>query len=76
MDAPGVAHQPGQPSHGVSWRTALYRTGVDGGVFLGPVLSGLLIQDDMLWMLTAATSAALVVLGAMLFRLPHARQRQ
>ncbi len=24
-----------------AWRTALYRTGVDGGVFLGPVLSGL-----------------------------------
>jgi MFS family permease len=61
-------------SHAVSWRTALYRTGVDVGVFLGPVLSGLLIQHDMLWMLTASTSVALVVLGWMLFRLPFWRK--
>jgi MFS family permease len=58
-------------SHGVSWRTALYRTGVDAGVFIGPVLSGLLIQHDVLWMLTATTSVALVLLAAMLYRLPR-----
>jgi MFS family permease len=29
---------PGQ----LAWRTALYRVGVDGGIFLGPLLSGLL----------------------------------
>ncbi len=60
----------GGTSRAVSWRTALYRTGVDTGVFLGPVLSGLLTQHDMLWMLTASTSIALMVLGWMLFRLP------
>jgi MFS family permease len=64
----------GGTSHAVSWRTALYRTGVDAGVFLGPVLSGLLIQHDVLWMLTASTSVALLVLGWMLFRLPLWRQ--
>jgi hypothetical protein len=26
----------------VGWRTALYRVGVDGGIFLGPFASGLL----------------------------------
>ena len=60
-------------SQAVSWRTALYRTGVDAGVFLGPVLSGLLTQHDALWMLTATTSVALVALGWMLFRLPRHR---
>ena len=60
-------------SRAVSWRTALYRTGVDAGVFLGPVLSGLLTQHDMLWMLTASTSVALGILGWMLFRLPLRR---
>lgn len=58
-------------SQAVSWRTALYRTGVDAGVFLGPVLSGLLTQYDTLWMLTATTPVALVALGWMLFRLPR-----
>lgn len=58
---------------GASWRTALYRTGVDAGVFIGPVLSGLLIQLDTLWMLTATTAVALLALGAMLYRLPPPR---
>lgn len=61
------------PPHAASWRTALYRTGVDGGVFLGPVLSGFLIQYDVLWMLTATTTAALLVLGVVLYRLPPRR---
>lgn len=62
------------PAHGASWRTALYRTGVDGGVFLGPVLSGLLIQYDVLWILTATTALALVVLAVLLHRLPRPRR--
>jgi predicted MFS family arabinose efflux permease len=31
------------PEH-IAWRTALYRVGVDGGIFLGPFLSGALGQ--------------------------------
>lgn len=64
------------PPRAASWRTALYRTGVDAGVFLGPVLSGLLIQFDILWMLTATTSVALLVLAVMLYRLPHPARRR
>jgi hypothetical protein len=30
------------PASQVAWRTALYRVCVDGGMFLGPVLSGIL----------------------------------
>jgi predicted MFS family arabinose efflux permease len=29
------------PPEGVAWRTALYRVGIDGGLFLGPFLAGL-----------------------------------
>jgi MFS family permease len=64
------------PPRAASWRTALYRTGVDAGVFLGPVVSGLLIQFDILWMLTATTALALLGLGAMLYRLPHHRRHE
>lgn len=32
----------GTPPERVAWRTAVYRVGVDAGIFLGPVLSGLL----------------------------------
>jgi len=62
-------------ARGASWRTALYRTGVDAGVFLGPVLSGLLIQFDVLWTLTATTTAGLLGLSAMLYRVPNHRER-
>ena len=52
----------------VAWRTALYRVGVDAGVFLGPVLSGLLAARSMLWIIGAATSAALVLVSMALLR--------
>jgi YNFM family putative membrane transporter len=55
-------------SHSAAWRTALYRVGVDAGVFLGPVLSGLLAEHGVLWTLTAATSAGLVVVAVALMR--------
>ena len=65
-----LINQDGPPG-AASWRTALYRTGVDAGVFVGPVVSGLLIQLDVLWMLTCIIAVALFVLGAMLYRQPH-----
>jgi MFS family permease len=55
-------------SQRVAWRTALYRVGVDAGVFLGPVLSGLLAARSMLWIIGAATSAALVLVSMALLR--------
>ena len=55
-------------SQRVAWRTALYRVGVDAGVFLGPVLSGLLAARSMLWIVGVATSAALVVVSMALLR--------
>ncbi|HET9024865.1 MAG TPA: MFS transporter [Burkholderiaceae bacterium] len=55
-------------SHRVAWRTALYRVGVDAGVFLGPVVSGLLAQHAVLWIVGVATSGALVVVSAALLR--------
>jgi MFS family permease len=50
----------------VAWRTGLYRTGVDSGVFLGPVLSGLLLDHGLLSLLGFAVAAALALLGAVL----------
>ena len=58
----------------VAWRTALYRVGVDAGVFLGPVLSGLLAEYASLWVISAATSAALVATSVALLRHRHARR--
>ena len=52
----------------VAWRTALYRVGMDAGVFLGPVLSGLLAQNAMVWVIGVATSAALVAVSIALLR--------
>jgi len=60
-------------SHGsVAWRTALYRVAVDTGVFLGPVISGLLLSRSMLWIVGASLAALLAVLGAMLLRVHSA----
>lgn len=56
------------PQTGVSWRTALYRTCVDLGVFLGPILSGLLAQKGVLWILPSVTAVALALISARLFR--------
>lgn len=52
----------------VAWRTALYRVGVDAGIFLGPVASGLLARHGMLWVIGVATSAALVAVSVALLR--------
>ena len=46
----------------VAWRTALYRVGVDGGLFLGPFVSGL-IGAARLGALAATLAAALAVVG-------------
>ena len=58
----------------VAWRTALYRVGVDAGVFLGPVLSGLLAARSVLWVVGVATSAALVVVSLALMRASRAER--
>jgi MFS family permease len=52
--------------HHAAWRTALYRVGVDAGVFLGPLLSGLLGQHSVLWIVGVATSLALIAVSAAL----------
>jgi len=59
----------------VAWRTALYRVGVDAGVFLGPVVSGLLAEYAFLWVVSAATSAALIATSVALLRHRPARRR-
>lgn len=50
----------------VGWRTALYRVGVDGGMFLGPFLSGLL-GVSRAGLLPALLAAGLGAVGALLF---------
>ena len=52
----------------VAWRTALYRVGVDAGIFLGPVLSGLLAEQSMMWVVGVATSLALIAVSMALLR--------
>jgi MFS family permease len=64
------------PPAQVAWRTAVYRVFVDGGMFLGPFLSGLLtarhagVLPGVLVMVLAAAGVALLV-GAR----PTARSR-
>src|SRR5262249_24946090 len=53
------------PPAQVAWRTALYRVGVDGGLFAGPFLAGLLGHHAT--MLSIALAAILVVLGLTCF---------
>ena len=45
----------------IAWRTALYRVGVDGGLFLGPVAGALLAGRHL-----AVVAVALVLIGATL----------
>lgn len=56
------------PAGSVAWRTALYRVAVDAGVFLGPVLSGLLLDAGLLWVLGLTVALALLAIGAALWR--------
>jgi MFS family permease len=57
------------PPTEVAWRTALYRVGVDGGLFLGPSVSGLLVERAG-GLLPALTAAALAVLAVLVWRWP------
>jgi MFS family permease len=52
----------------IAWRTALYRVAVDAGVFLGPVISGLLLGHSLLWVVGLAITALLAVLALLLLR--------
>jgi MFS family permease len=49
----------------VAWRTALYRVGVDAGMFLGPFLSGF-VGVDHLGTVAVSLGAALALIGAVL----------
>ena len=55
------------PPAQVAWRTALYRVGVDGGMFLGPFLSGLLVTRYPA-VLPAVLAVALVLVAGLLLR--------
>ncbi len=61
------------PPEQVAWRTALYRVGVDAGLFLGPSLSGVLVGRAA-GALPALAAATLAVLGVLLWRHPEARE--
>jgi MFS family permease len=50
------------PPERIGWRTAVYRVGVDGGMFLGPFLSGLLVSVAP-WLLPGVGVVALAAIG-------------
>jgi predicted MFS family arabinose efflux permease len=56
----------------VAWRTALYRVGVDAGMFLGPFLSGF-VGVDHLGAVAVGLGAALAVVGAVLLVIARSR---
>jgi MFS family permease len=58
----GLINRDSPPSR-VAWRTALYRVGVDSGVFLGPVLSGILAERGLLWLVGSTCAGLLLLLG-------------
>ena len=53
------------PPERIGWRTALYRVGVDGGIFLGPFLSGFVGREHLSVMPTL-TAAVLAGIGLVL----------
>ena len=53
------------PASRVAWRAALYRVCVDGGMFLGPFLSGL-IAARAPWLLPGLLAVTLAVLAVFL----------
>jgi MFS family permease len=57
------------PAARVAWRTALYRVGVDGGMFIGPFLGGLTESRHV-----AVVALALLVISATLARASVARR--
>jgi MFS family permease len=50
------------PPERIGWRTAVYRVGVDGGMFLGPFLSGVLVARAP-WLLPGLSVVALAAVG-------------
>src|SRR5262249_12487053 len=56
------------PAGRIGWRTAVYRVGVDGGIFLGPFLSGFL-SSHAAGALPALCAAALLAIGALVVTL-------
>ena len=67
----GVLRLETPPEH-IAWRTGLYRVCVDGGIFAGPFLAGLLGARHAP-ILAGVWSAALAVIGA-LFLVRERRQ--
>jgi DHA1 family solute carrier family 18 vesicular amine transporter 1/2 len=62
----GVLRWETPPEH-VGWRTAVYRVGVDGGMFLGPFLSGFLTARAP-GLLPGVLAVALLVIAVVLLR--------
>jgi len=60
----GVLRQETRAEH-IAWRTGLYRVSVDGGIFLGPFLSGVLGMRHA-GFLPAFWTLALAVTGLLL----------
>jgi hypothetical protein len=62
------------PASRVAWRAALYRVCVDGGIFLGPFLSGMLAaRYPRLLPGTTGVALALLAVVLMIRRRPAAR---
>jgi hypothetical protein len=59
------------PPAQVAWRVALYRVSVDGGMFLGPVVAGLLTARHA-GVLPAVLIAVMVTLAVTLLAQPRA----
>ncbi len=57
------------PPERVAWRTAVYRVGVDGGLFLGPFLAGLLGEHVRM----ISTALAVILVGLALAALKQQR---
>jgi MFS family permease len=60
----GVLRAESTPEQ-IGWRTAVYRVGADGGMFLGPFVSGLL-GAERAGVLPVAMAVALAVIGSLL----------
>lgn len=60
------------PPERIGWRIALYRIGVDAGMFLGPFLSGFLVARWPALLLGASAVALLMLAVALLVRSPAA----
>ena len=57
------------PPARMAWRTALYRVGVDGGLFLGPFIGGLVANRHL-----AVVAVALACIGSGLWRADRVRR--